>query len=116
MPGLQNPPTSLADGGCGERKAEGQREGRTEGTAVPQPVLAGTDTHQGRSGPLTLQHFSLWMLLCKRHWNLQEVPGSAHSHKTLSFCRDHSLQPIAKGVHCFFEGLGGFLNYFYLLF
>lgn len=62
------------------------------GTAVPQPVLAGTDTHHGTRGPVTLQRFSLRML------------GSAGNTGICRRCRDLPTLAFA----CVFAGTTAF--------
>lgn len=110
MPGLRDPPTSLADAGCGERQGRGTEGRMDRGTAVPQPVLAGTDTHHGTRGPVTLQRFSLRMLGSAGGVGICPL---SHLH---AFLQGPQPSAYCKGG-CFFWGfLGWFFNHFYLLF
>lgn len=61
---------------------------KDRGTAVPQPVPAGTDTHHSPRGPVTLQRFSMQMLGSAGGSKLRPL---SHLHGVY---RDHGLSPL----------------------
>lgn len=81
-------------------------EGRKDrGTAVPWPVLAGTDTHHNTRGPVTLRCLSLQMLGSAGDIELCPLPR-------LQGCLQGPWpQHVAKGGCCL-RGLGFFLLLF----
>lgn len=81
------------------------------GTAVPQPVMAGTDTHHGTWETVTLQRLSLRMLGSAGDTGIGPL-----SHLREVFAGTTGFSLLQGVLQCFFWGFGVFFNYFYLLF
>lgn len=77
------------------------------GTAVPQPVMAGTDTHHGTWETVTLQRLSLRML-----GSAGDTGISPLSHLRGVFAGTTGFSLLQGVLQCFFWGFGVFLKLF----